>query len=283
MSIRSRRMKAAALPFLLATTVMSILVSCTSPTAAPAPEATAAPDATAAVVSPTEAGTTGTGEVAREDTVIFDIDNSSVPAPENFNPFVPGTNRNQGAHQAMWEPLFILNYETGAIQPWLGTEFTPNATQDLWTLKLREGVTWSDGVAFTADDVVFTIQMLLDDDTASLDNAANMQQWVKSVSKVDDLTIEFALNEPNPRFQLDYFSVRIWGSIMIMPKHVWEGQDPFTFTFFDQAKGWPIGTGPYKLTTASPTQFVWDRDDNWWGAKTGFHALPEPLRLAWVI
>jgi len=70
---------------------------------------------------------------------------------------------------------------------------------------------------------------------------------------------------------------------MILPKHVWEGQDPFTFTFYDTAKGWPIGTGPYKLTSAAPTQFVWDRDDNWWGAKTGFHALPEPKRLIWII
>ena len=110
-----------------------------------------------------------------------------------------------------------------------------------------------------------------------------MQHWVKSVKKVDNLTEEFTLTAPNPRFQLDYFSVRIWGSINILPKHVWEGQDPFTFTFYDADKGWPIGTGPYKLTSAAPTQFVWDRDDNWWGAKTGFHALPEPKRLIWVV
>jgi peptide/nickel transport system substrate-binding protein len=222
-------------------------------------------------------------DVAREDTVIFDIDASAVPNPTNFNWMVPGTNRNQGAHQAMWEPLFILNYETGEIQPWLGTSFDPNDTQDVWTLHLREGVHWSDGVPFTADDVVFTIQMLLDDETATLGEAANMQQWVDSVEKVDDLTVQFNLKNPNPRFQLDYFSVRIWGGLVILPKHVWEGQDPFTFTFYDPDQGWPIGTGPYKLTSASPTEFIWDRDDNWWGAQVGFHDLPEPLRLIWII
>jgi peptide/nickel transport system substrate-binding protein len=110
-----------------------------------------------------------------------------------------------------------------------------------------------------------------------------MQQWVSAVKKIDDKTVEFDLKAPNPRFQLDYFSVRIWGGLNIMPKHVWEGQDPFTFTFYDEAKGWPIGTGPYKLTSAAPTQFVWDRDDNWWGAATGWHDLPEPKRLIWVI
>ena len=224
-----------------------------------------------------------TSDVPREDTVIFDIDATSIASPTNFNDLVPGTNKNQGAHQAMWEPLFILNYITGKIDPYLGETFTPNDKQDVWTLKLHEGITWSDGVPFTADDVVFTIQMLLDDATKTLGDAANMQQWVKSVTKVDDLTVQFDLNNPNPRFQLDYFSVRIWGSVTIKPKHVWEGQDPTTFTFYDPAKGWPIGTGPYKLTSASPEQFVWDRDDNWWGAKVGFHDLPQPKRLIWIV
>ncbi len=222
-------------------------------------------------------------DVAREDTVIFDIDESAVPNPQNFNYFVPGTNRNQGAHQAMWEPLFILNYESGEIQPWLGLSFTPNETQDVWTLALRDGVTWSDGVPFSADDVSFTIQLLLDDETSTLAGAADMQQWIDSIEQIDNLTVQFNLKSANPRFQLDYFSVRIWGSVVIMPKHVWEGQDPFTFTFYDQEQGWPIGTGPYTLTSANPTEFLWDRDDNWWGAAAGFHDLPVPLRLIWQI
>ena len=223
-------------------------------------------------------------DVAREDTVIFDIDNADpLPNPENFNWMVPGTNRNQGAHQALWEPLFLLNYETGEIQPWLAESFTANETLDVWTLGLREGVTWSDGEAFNADDVVFTIELLLGDETRTLSEAANMQQWVSSVEKVDDQTVTFNLTAPNPRFQLDYFSVRIWGSVVILPEHVWAGQDPFTFTYYDPEQGWPLGTGPYTLTSASPTQFVWDRNDNWWGAQTGFHELPVPLRLIWAI
>jgi peptide/nickel transport system substrate-binding protein len=201
-------------------------------------------------------------DVAREDTVIFDIDSSAVPAPTNFNDFVPGTNKNQGAHQSMWEPLFILNYETGKIQPWLGLSFTANDKADVWTLKLRDGVKWSDGVAFNADDVVFTTNLLLNDKTATLNRAAAWQQWISGVKKIDDLTVEYDLKAPNPRFQLDYFSVKLWGDVSMVPKHIWEGQDPFKFTFYDKDKGWPIGTGPYKLTSASPTQFVWDRDDN---------------------
>ncbi|MCA9896251.1 MAG: ABC transporter substrate-binding protein, partial [Anaerolineae bacterium] len=222
-------------------------------------------------------------DVAREDTVIFDIDSSQIANPTNFNWMVPGTLRNHGAHQAMWEPLFILNYETGEIEPWLATSFDANETLDVWTLHLRDGVKWSDGEAFNADDVMFTIQMLLDDETATLGEAANMQQWIESIEKIDDLTVQFNLKEPNPRFQLDYFSVRIWGNVVILPEHVWAGQDPFTFTFYDEEQGWPIGTGPYTLTSAETDRMVWDRDDNWWGAETGWMELPEPLRLIWII
>ncbi len=222
-------------------------------------------------------------DVPREDTVIFDIDSSNIANPNSFNWLVPGTLRNHGAHQAMWEPLFILNYETGEIEPWLATSFDANETLDVWTLNLRDGVKWSDGEAFNADDVVFTINMLLGDETATLAEAANMQQWVDSIEKIDDLTVQFNLKAANPRFQLDYFSVRIWGSVLIMPEHIWAGQDPFTFTFFDQEKGWPIGTGPYKLVIAETNRVVWDRDDTWWGVAAGFQDLPEPLRLQWII
>ena len=54
--------------------------------------------------------------VPREDTVIFDA-YGKMANPLNFNWMVPGTSRSQGMHQAVWEPLFILNYETNQIEP----------------------------------------------------------------------------------------------------------------------------------------------------------------------
>ncbi len=227
-------------------------------------------------------------QTPREETVIFDIDGGNITAPTNFNWMVPGSARNQGMHQAVWEPLFILNYETGEIMPYLGISFTSNESLDAWTLKLRDGVKWQDGEAFNADDVVFTMQLLLDDETATLSDAANMQQWVESIERVDDLTVQFNLKEPNPRFQLDYWSVRIWGGIVILPEHVWAGQDPFTFTNYDPAKGWPLGTGAYKLTDASETRFSYERDDNWWGKDVGIpemniSGLPAPKYLVWEV
>ena len=232
-------------------------------------------------VAPAPAG----ADVDRAHTLILDIDSGRDLTPDIWNPFLPGTQFAQGYHQAILEPLFMLNYETGQIVPWVGESMTANNSLDQWTLKIRNGVTWSDGVPYTADDVVFTINLLLNNAptlNGGATSSAALKDWVANVQKVDDRTVIFNLNRPNPRFQLDYFSVRIWGSVTIVPKHIWEGQDPLTFKFYDPGKGWPVGTGAYKLASISPTEFSYLRDDNWWGAKPGTFKLPEPQKLIWT-
>ena len=216
----------------------------------------------------------------RRNTVIIDLE-SRVLNPDMWNPFVPGARQDQGYHQAMIEPLFILNYESGEIEPWLATEMTSNDALDVWTLILRPGIAWSDGMPFTADDVVFTVGMLLENSPSLMFSAA-LEQWVDRVEKVDDLTVRFHLKQPNPRFKLDYWSVKIYNSVYIVPRHIWHDKDPLTFKNYDPAKGWPIFTGPYRLKQFTETEFVYVRDDNWWGAKTGWKPLPEPERLIWV-
>jgi peptide/nickel transport system substrate-binding protein len=113
-------------------------------------------------------------------------------------------------------------------------------------------------------------------------NAGEIDLWVDSVEKVDDLTVQFNLTNPNPRFILDYWAAKIWGRHNILPKHIWEGQDPLTFKNFDLEKGWPVFTGPYKLVSANETEFVYERDDNWWGVAAGFKELPKPEKLIWT-
>ena len=220
--------------------------------------------------------------VPREDTVIFDA-YGKMANPRNFNWMVPGTSRSQGMHQTVWEPLFILNYETTQIEPFLGRSFTSNDNMDIWTLKIRKDVTWADGEVFDADDIIFTIDTLLKDGTKTLAEAANMQQWIADIKKIDDSTVQFDLKSPNPRFQLDYFSVRVWGNVVILPEHIWKDKDPFTFDFYDPSKGWPFGTGPYQLVSANENEFVYDRRDDWWGAKADFQDLPVPKRLIWIV
>jgi len=252
------------------------------PTKAPAPTAvppTKAPDPTKAPAPTAAPVKEDYSKAARKDTVIFDIDGGRVTTPDLWNPYVPGNRRDHGFHQAMIEPFFMLNYQTGKIEPWLGESMTANATQDEWTMKLKKGIMWSDGKPMGADDVVFTIQLMVKNDTFG---DRGLVDWIKDVSKVDDQTVKFVLTKPNPRFQLDYFSVKLWGSVFALPKHIWEGQDPLKFKNYDLAKGWPVFTGPYKLASINETEFTYVRDDNWWGAKAGFKPLPLPKKLVWI-
>jgi peptide/nickel transport system substrate-binding protein len=220
-------------------------------------------------------------EVAREDTVIFDIDGKEIRNPDVFNPFVHAAFKNEGQHQAMWEPLFILNYETGEIMPWLGLSMESNETLDVWTLNIRPGVKWADGEDFNADDVVFTTELQMEYGGELSNYSAEVANWVESVEKIDDLTVQFNLKAPNPRFQLDHYSVRIWGSVIIVPEHVFADQDPLTFKFSDPEQGQPFGTGPYLNVGWSETEFVWDRNDDYWGVDV--FGLPAPKRLIWRI
>ena len=216
-------------------------------------------------------------DVAREDTVIFDLDRT-IQDPENFNWFTAGTKRMHGAHQAMWEPLFILNYTTGELDPWLATGIEPNGDFTEWTMTLREGVEWSDGEAFNADDVVFTINMVLGNEELSAREAATIRAQVEAVEKVDDQTVKIMLKESNPRFPTENFGVRIFGSFLIMPEHVWSTvENPATFAFYP-----PIGTGPYTYTSGATNRMIWDRNDDYWGVKTGFQDMPAAQRLIWL-
>jgi peptide/nickel transport system substrate-binding protein len=232
----------------------------------------------------------------RADVAIFELP-KPIDDPKNFNWFFPGVRREQGAHQAMFEPLFLFNYRTGALEPWLAKSITPNATQDVWTLKLRDDVKWSDSKPgqerpFTADDVVFTANVVLRSNfVPAAYEAVSFRSQVKvdGVKKIDGTTVEFTLNKSNPRFALETFGGTMFSSFLIMPQHIWVNQDPTQFPFYSADFSTPVGTGAYKLKESDKTHALWVRDDNWWGAKKGangkpvFRPLPEPKELEWLV
>ena len=103
-----------------------------------------------------------------------------------------------------------------------------------YTFHLEEGVKWHDGEPFTADDVKFTIEAIMDPANES-ENAPNYED-VESITVIDDHTVEFKLSAPNVAF-LDYMTMPI------LPKHLLEGENMQESDFFRA----PVGTGPFKL------------------------------------
>lgn len=245
-----------------------------------APAAPAAPaGGGAAPAANTGAVAVSTDGISRENTLIIGFEGGPHAAPEQSG-LNPGATNSQGHHQVMIESVYYLNYQTGEMIPWLAAG-SPEWNEDYTevVIPLREGITWSDGEAFTADDIVFTINMLKENPTLSF---ADRVVDVTDVEAVDDLTVQIKLEEPDPRFVVNAFGVRIWGAVRIVPEHIWSEQDPNTFSNFDLEQGWPVWTGPYKLVKASATEFVFDRRDDWWGAVTGFQELPTPERVIFV-
>ena len=218
-------------------------------------------------------------EVPRNETLIMDSTLERIATPENYNPFLPTTTLQGGLHQVAFESLFYLNLETGELQPWQAESYAFNASFDEVTIKLRDGIKWSDGVDFTSEDVVFTLNMLKEN-SANLGNwGGNAKTWVKDVVAVDPKTVRITLTATNPSYVVNTFGSRVYWTNQIVPRHIWEGQDPATFTNFDLEKGWPVSTSPYQLVAASNQETIWDRRASWWGADTGFAKMPAPARV----
>lgn len=130
----------------------------------------------------------------------------------------------------------------GDYRPWLASDYQRSDDGTRYTFQLREGVTWSDGEPFTADDVVFTFDYLdaHRDQVAPTVISLPAAGVVKQVSALDPLTVEFRLASPDWTFE--QFTGA--GAVLIMPQHVWEpikdpGQQSDTALL--------VGTGPYTL------------------------------------
>lgn len=239
----------------------------------------AAPAASGETTETAAAPSVGLSNVPREKTLVFENISERVTSPENYNPYIPSTLLHAGLQQIGFESLFYYNYETGELVPWLAETYTYNEAFDEVTIKLRPGAKWSDGEPFTADDVVYTLETLKANAPMMGGWSVDAQTWVDTVTAVDANTVTIKLTGANPRYIFNEFGVRIYGTTFILPKHIWEGQDPTTFNNFDLEQGWPITTGPYKLVSSTSTETVWDRREGWWGAEAGFHDLPKPERI----
>jgi len=244
----------------------------TKPAEATKAEATAAPEATKAEsATKTETGNLVVNGVTlpfpHSQAIVMDQTNFTIF--DSFNPWIPnGLEFAAGWYQISNEYLWYVNYATGEIIPWLAQKHEYNKDYTELRISIKNDAKWNDGEPFTANDVVYTFQMRAKD-PAALGNP-DPDGVVADVSAPDDLTVLYKFKSPQPRYHLGFWCTICTGATII-PKHIWEKQDPKTFK-----NNPPVTTGPYMLEKVYAEQkvFVWKKNPNYWN-KAAFDPAPQ--------
>jgi peptide/nickel transport system substrate-binding protein len=174
--------------------------------------------------------------------------------PDTMNPLVTYSTEAQEIIQLMYDKL--LDYDISfKVIPSLAKEFNYSADGLSITFKLRDNVKWSDGKPFSADDVVFTYNLIKDN------SLGQYAQWVvdlKSAEAPDASTVVLTFEKPqafNPGLV-----------IPILPKHIWSSMSAKDIESFPNDN--PVGTGPFKFVEwKKGSELTIERNADFWGKK----------------
>ena len=212
-------------------------------------------------------------DVGRENTLVLGW---SVTSPIGVtNPWaVPGYSSSE-LNSLMWEPLMYFGIYSDQEIPWLAEsiEYTSDDFTSL-RIKLNPMAEWSDGVAVTAKDVVFTMEGQLSNNLLTYN--ADFNQFVESVRAVDDLTVDVQFKIPAPRFKFEVLTMKFDTGMAIVPAHGLENQENIN----EYAGGTEIPhSGPYDLVAWNQNQKIFNLREDWWAVKAGINDLPDVKRV----
>lgn len=209
-----------------------------------------------------EAGEEMAEEPAMDSDALLTIPEFNTQFVRNFNPL--SNSAMVCTRNCIYEPLMILNSMTGELEPWLAESFAFSDDGLTLTFNLREGVFWSDGEPFTAEDVVYTYELVRDVpgvDSPIIAAMSGETSYVESVTAVDDTTVEFAFNRVNSPGVYELIDQDI------VPQHVFSAYDDVIATTNEN----PVGTGPFTEVVSFSTQaYQINANPNYWqeGAPT---------------
>jgi peptide/nickel transport system substrate-binding protein len=163
---------------------------------------------------------------------------------DNLNPFIGWSGTSYEIFHLNYD--FLVGYDTDlAPRPELATAWSVTADGKTWTFTLRPGVKWQDGKPFTARDVAFTYNYIIDNDLTAFTSYTN---GIESAEAVDPYTVVMHCSKPKANM------LRLW--IPILPEHIWSGV-PGDRAGKDWAVKPPIiGTGPFQTVEVKKGQYV---------------------------
>jgi peptide/nickel transport system substrate-binding protein len=185
----------------------------------------------------------------------------------HFNPFNPSVNGSSiGFVYESLEPVNIL--KNGAVTPWLATASQWSNGFRTLTFTIRNGVTWSDGKPFSANDVVYTFNAMKGDKTIDL-NAL----WtgdggpLTSVALKGSNQVVFTFKTPSQSY---FFFVADFTPIV--PQHIWSTLNQSKLDAYSDTN--PVGTGPYLVSSCAPQNIRYQRNPHYWQSTSG-HPVPQ--------
>jgi len=185
--------------------------------------------------------------------------------PDQLDPHVTTAYASFQVLENVYDTL-VMPDENLEMQPALAESWETSEDQLSWTFELREGVSFHNGDAFTADDVVYSYNRIIDEE---LSNAYRFSS-VKEVEAVDDQTVEITLTQPTPNLLALIGGFK--GMAIVHQENVESGE----------VKNNPVGTGPFSFGSFTPgDSIVLQANPDYWGGapeigSVKYTFVPEP-------
>ena len=174
---------------------------------------------------------------------------------DNINPIITLNKKVQDIDKLIYEPLVNIT-EDYNIEYTLAQECAKN-TNNVYIIKLRQGVKWSDGTKFTSDDVKYTIDKLKETEQNNINSPYKKNVSVISeVDIIDNYTLRFILSQDVNNFEY-YLNFPILSSNYYKDTDFWNTEKNSS----------PISTGQYKIFEVTNNTIVLGKNENWWNAK----------------
>ncbi|MCJ9721462.1 ABC transporter substrate-binding protein [Agrobacterium sp. SHOUNA12C] len=172
---------------------------------------------------------------------------------EHIDPYFNTAREGVLLGNAVWDGLLYRDPKSGQ---YVGNLATSWSWVDPTTLELtlRQGVKFHNGASFDADDVVFTLNYMVDPKNGAKNTVAT--SWIKRAEKIDQFKVRIITNGPFPA-ALEYLA----GPVIIHPHEYYAAVGPAGVATK------PIGTGPYKVVSVEPGKhYVLKRNDDYFAA-----------------
>ena len=200
-----------------------------------------------------------------------------------LNPYLTTDTETSSYSRLINAGLTRLNPLTNEPEPWLAEKWTSSSNELEWTFELRKGIRWSDGHPFTAEDVLFTMQIVNDPSIqSSAKDALSVEKQPAQWSALSSTTVRAVLPAKHVTF-LRHLEARI---CPILAKHAWNNlykSGRFAETMRPTAGTFPC-LGPFQLKSfAAGQKLVLSRNPYFWKMDVHRKQLPYIEELIFLI